>query len=119
MNIENDITKISPVRAKASSKEIDCETAALLRAVILPAFSSAASWAGLADSLRNKGYRLAFQSGRLCLMDRSTGMRVCGLRFLGIELRDLVRRLGRPTVVARGDGANGELLDTRPVPRAT
>ncbi|MGV6805246.1 MAG: hypothetical protein ACWA49_13685 [Ruegeria sp.] len=114
MNIEKEIEKVGPSNSTKTSQEMDCETAALLRAVIRPVFASAASWASLADTLREKGYRLAFQSGRMCLMDRASGERLCGLRFLDIELKDLVRRMGRPIVVAKGDSADGELLRARP-----
>ncbi len=97
------------------ANQLDCETAALLRAVIRPVFEGASSWTTLMDTLRVKGYRLAFREGRLCITDRTTGDRVCGLRFLGLDLRDLVGRLGRPIVVARpGAGADGDLLITRP-----
>ncbi len=114
MNIEKEIEPVGAPATTITSQDMDCETAALLRAVIRPLFAGAASWASLADTLREKGYRLAFQSGRMCLMDRATGKRLCGLRFLDIELKDLVRRMGRPVVVARGDRADGELLRARP-----
>ena len=115
MNIGKDIEGAGSNRAKNSYQEMDCETAALMRAVIRPVFTSAASWAGLASSLHEKGYRLRFQNGRLCLLDKTSGSRVCGLRFLGLELKDLVGRLGRPVVVARGQDADGDLLDARPI----
>ncbi|MEX0307266.1 MAG: hypothetical protein AB3N12_07735 [Ruegeria sp.] len=99
---------------RSAATELDCESAALLRAAIRPVFTSAASWAGLADILRDKGYRLAFRKGRLCITDRTTDERVCGLRFLGFELADLVRRFGRPIVVARGSEADGDFLTARP-----
>lgn len=103
-----------PILAHKAASELDCESAALLRAAIRPIFATAASWANLADVLKDKGYRLAFREGRLCITDRATGARVCGIRFLGFELRDLVRRMGRPIVVARGNGADGEVLISRP-----
>ncbi|MEM9581341.1 MAG: hypothetical protein AAF891_11700 [Pseudomonadota bacterium] len=86
----------------------------MLRAAIRPIFASAASWNNLADVLKDKGYRLAFREGRLCVTDRHTGARICGIRFLGFELRELVRRMGRPIVVARGNGADGDVLTARP-----
>ncbi len=100
--------------ARTASTELDCETAALLRAAIRPLFASAASWGSLADILKDKGYRLAFRKGRLCITDRTSGERVCGLRFLGFEFKDLVRKLGRPIVVAHGGQADGEVLAARP-----
>ncbi len=114
MNIHNTPEGLDPILVRASSTELDCETAALLRAAIRPIFAKAASWGSLADRLREKGYRLAFLKGRLCITDRTTGQRICGIRFLGFELKELVNRLGRPIVVARGNQADGELLIARP-----
>ncbi|WP_420584550.1 hypothetical protein [Ruegeria sp.] len=114
MSIRLNGNRAGAISARTASTELDCETAALLRAAIRPAFSSAASWSSLTEILKDKGYRLAFRQGRLCVTDRDTGDRVCGLRFLGFEFRELVRRLGRPIVVARGNGADGDLLITRP-----
>ena len=107
---------LDPTLVRKASSELDCETAALLRATIRPVFDTAASWASLADILKEKGYRLAFREGRLCITDRATGQRVCGIRFLGFELRELVKRLGRPIVVARGNTADGDILTKRPKP---
>ncbi|WP_037308145.1 hypothetical protein [Ruegeria halocynthiae] len=114
MSIQFETAKAGTISARNASTELDCETAALLRAAIRPVFSSAASWGNLTDILKDKGYRLAFRQGRLCITDRTTGDRVCGLQFLGFELKDLVRRLGRPMVVARGSQADGDLLTVRP-----
>ncbi|WP_108859509.1 hypothetical protein [Ruegeria sp. Alg231-54] len=112
IRIETEQPDAFSVRQK--STELDCESAVLLRATILPIFASAASWAGLTDILNDKGYCLAFRDGRMCLTDQTTGDRVCGLRFLGLEFRDLVRQLGRPIVVARGHEADGDVLTARP-----
>ncbi|WP_170758690.1 hypothetical protein [Ruegeria lacuscaerulensis] len=114
MSIRLELEQKGAISAHRASTELDCETAALLRATIRPAFSSAVSWSGLTEILRDKGYRLAFRQGRLCITDRDTGDRVCGLRFLGFEFKDLVRRLGRPIVVARGSHADGDILTARP-----
>lgn len=102
------------ISARNASTELDCETAALLRAAIRPVFSSAISWSNLTEILKDKGYRLAFRQGLLCITDRTTGDRVCGLRFLGFDFKDLVRQLGRPIVVARGNEADGDVLSARP-----
>ncbi len=114
MSIRIETENPGAISARQASTELDCETAALLRATILPVFSSAASWAGLTDILKDKGYRLVFRDGRMCITDHATGDRVCGLRFLGLELKDLVLRLGRPIVVARGQQADGDVLTARP-----
>ena len=116
MGIQEHMQGPGPILVRQASTELDCETAALLRAVIRPLFSSAASWASLTDILGDKGYQLAFRQGRLCISDRTTGERVCGIRFLGFELRDLVRRMGRPIVVARGSDADGDIVSVRPTP---
>ncbi|MFT7596244.1 MAG: hypothetical protein ACI8R4_003579 [Paracoccaceae bacterium] len=97
--------------AGSSSGSLDSETAALIRAVLRPLFECPDSWFQLTEQLRNNGYSLAFRAGRLCLTDHATGNRLCSLRFLGIGLRDLVARLGRPVVrPLPGRPADGELL---------
>ncbi|SDW64646.1 hypothetical protein SAMN05444358_1011399 [Ruegeria halocynthiae] len=116
MGIQEHMSGTGPILVRQASTELDCESAALLRASIRPIFTSAASWAGLTDILRDKGYRLAFRQGLLCITDRATDERICGLRFLGFELAELVRRLGRPIVVARGSEADGDILTARPTP---
>lgn len=89
----------------------DCETASLIRAILLPVFAGASSWSDLIDCLHDKGYRLVFRDGALCLIHLSRGYRVCGLRFLGLSLPDLVDRLGRPCVLAHpGQEADGDVL---------
>jgi len=116
MGIQEHIKGPGPILTRQSATELDCESAALLRAAIRPLFSSAASWSSLADILREKGYNLTFRQGRLCITDHKTGDRICGLRFLGFELRDLVRRMGRPIVIARGSDADGDIVPVRPTP---
>lgn len=118
MNIQNSNTVPGPILAQNAASELDCETAALLRAAIRPVFASAISWGNLSDILKDKGYRLAFRKGSLCITDRISGARVCGLRFLGLDFKELVRRMGRPIVVARGNDADGDVLTARPTPRS-
>ena len=114
MSIQIETEETGAISTRQASTELDCETAALLRAAILPVFASAVSWGSLTDVLKDKGYRLVFRQGRLCVTDRVSGDRICGMRFLGLEFQDLVSKLGRPIVVARGSGADGDLLATRP-----
>ena len=100
---------------QAVGATFDCETAALLRAVMLPLFETSTSWAALIDRLSRRGYRLGFRQGRLCVLNTTDGARICGLRFLGLTLRDLVARLGRPFVVAHlGGDAAGDILRAPP-----
>ncbi len=117
MNFQEELFSPGMAGIENKSAELDCETAALLRASIRPLFTNAANWGALSDILREKGYSLAFRDGRLCLTDQATGGRICGLKFLGFELRELVRRMGRPMVIARGDHADGDLIIARPDPK--
>lgn len=97
---------------------VDSETAALFRASLCPLITQSASWPALLDTLRTKGYGLAFREGRLFLTNFETGARVCSFRFLGLPLRALVAQLGRPIVRALpGRRADGELM--RQTPMAT
>jgi len=99
------------VLGNRGTPQVDSETAALFRAVLRPLIAQSVSWSALMDALRGKGYGLAFRDGRLFLINYETGRRVCSLRFLGMPLRDLVKRLGRPIVRASpGARANGEVL---------
>ena len=103
--------------AQPAMDRFDCETAVLMRAVMLPIFEQATSWSGLIDRLERKGYRLGFRQGRFCVLSTSDGVRICGLRFLGLSLRDLVERLGRPLVIAHtGNDAAGDILPAPPSP---
>jgi len=105
------INPLSATAGKSGPARFDCETAVLLRAVIRPIFEQSSSWSGLIDRLTAKGYRLVFRGGTLCLTDSASGVRICGLRFLGLSLRDLVGRIGRPFVVVHPGGrADGDIL---------
>ena len=90
--------------------QIDCETAALFRAILRPIFDAADSWTALMAGLAEKGFGLAIRDGRLVLTDQTSGQRICGVRFLGNSLAELSARLGRPHVVALpGNRAAGAL----------
>ncbi|GAB5437686.1 MAG: hypothetical protein FalmKO_28110 [Falsiruegeria mediterranea] len=94
---------------------IDCETASLLRAILLPLFASATSWTDLIDKLEAKGFHPMFRTGQLCLTKQSDGSRICGLRFLGLDIYELVLRFGRPCVMPHsGSSADGEILRQPP-----
>ena len=119
MNFDSDFETVGSNLTRTASTDLDCESAALLRASIRPLFTGAANWGNLTDILKEKGYRLAFRKGRLCITDRMTDQRICGLRFLGLDFRELVRRMGRPIVVARGSQADGDVLAVRPTQGAS
>lgn len=95
-----------------TDKTLDCETAALFRAFLFPILDRSASWRSLTRNLRDKGYELALQEGRLVLLDRDSGARLCFMRALGLPLADLVARLGRPHIrPLPGPSARGVILE--------
>ncbi len=102
-------TAIRDFPQTAGPARFDSETAALLRAILRPVFDGAADWAALMAGLRDKGYRLCMREGRLSVVDAISGVRICGLRFLGYHMTDLVRRMGRPVVIARS-GHDGDIV---------
>lgn len=95
----------------ADPREIDSETAALLRSWLMPILDRAEGWPALEAALEAKGYALAFRAGRLTLTDLTTGQRICHMRKLGTPLSALVARLGRPVVrPIPGRAAAGRLI---------
>ncbi|MDU8910099.1 hypothetical protein [Aestuariicoccus sp. MJ-SS9] len=87
----------------------DCETAALLRAFLTPILERASSWDDLTRGLAGKGYGIAFRAGHLVLLRLDTGAAVCTGQFLGVPLRSLSARLGRPCVKVHRGGRSGSL----------
>ncbi len=87
----------------------DCETAALLRMVVLPQIEGACSWPDLVSRLRSKGFGLGFRSGRMILSRLDSGAEVCTGRSLGAPLRALALRLGRPALRLSRDGQSAQL----------
>lgn len=87
----------------------DCETAALLRGFLTPILEQARSWDELTRRLGAKGYGIAFRAGHLVLLRLDTGAAVCTGRFLGVPLRVLSDRLGRPHVKVHRGGLSGSL----------
>ncbi len=101
----------TPVFSPPVSESYDCETAALVRACLCPLFDGATSWKVLAEGLATRGYGLAIRDGRLVVKEAASGRRICSVRYLGTNLRELSGRLGRPMVLARRDrAAAGEFL---------
>ncbi|GHG99954.1 hypothetical protein GCM10010961_36210 [Pseudodonghicola xiamenensis] len=86
---------------------IDSESAALLRGWLQPLIADSPSWPALEQALAAHGYGLAFRNGRLCLMRDDVCL--CSMRFVGVGLRDLAPRLGRPTVRPQPGAACGML----------
>ena len=86
----------------------DCETMSLLRGFLTPILESATSWSDLRASLDQRGYGLAFREGHLVILD-DAGEGMCTGSSIGVPLRVLAARLGRPAVRATHDGHSGEL----------
>ena len=87
---------------------LDCETLTLLRSFIAPILETADSWARLSEQLAQKGYGLTFREGHLVILNES-GQALCTGRCLGVPLRDIANRIGRPCIRATADGQSGEL----------
>lgn len=104
-------SKQSPESSVPKPATVDCETAVLLRAVVLPIFDDVQNWTALIDAMKAKGYRIGFRGATFSVIDDQTGKRLCGLRFLGLSMEDLVARLGRPKVIVRpGTSSDGDLM---------
>ncbi|MGR3615005.1 MAG: hypothetical protein ACU0BB_03065 [Paracoccaceae bacterium] len=115
MTIQKEIPQPKPehglLQSGISTPDYDSETAVLMRCALRPVFEQARSWDALNETMRQRGYTMCFRGGHLCLIRQVDGTRICGLRFLGLDLHELVARLGRPVVVLRHGGhADGELL---------
>ncbi|MGR3377699.1 hypothetical protein [Salipiger abyssi] len=88
---------------------LDCETAALLRQVLLPIFESASEWASLAAALARRGYALTFRMGHMVILNAETGTALCTGGTIGAPLGTLSARLGRPALRLNPDGCTAEL----------
>lgn len=88
---------------------LDCETALLLRSFLTPLLEGATSWRGLADALADKGYGLGFREGHLVIHNADSGEPICTGNTLGVPLKVLAKRLGRPAVRVHQGGATGDL----------
>jgi len=92
-----------------SDRNPDCETGIFLRSLVLPAFEKAETWRDLVAALDSIGFGLAIQKGRLTLTDCHSGEQICTGRYLGMPLKDLVKRFGKPVVKSLGEG-NGDFI---------
>lgn len=88
---------------------LDCETLALLRSFLTPLLEAAGSWGDLVERLAAKGYGVAFRDGHLVVINAETDMPICTGTMLGVPLRTLAARLGRPCVKSHRDGHSGNL----------
>ncbi|MBR9837299.1 hypothetical protein [uncultured Salipiger sp.] len=87
----------------------DCETAALLRQILLPVLENAPDWRSLAGELARKGYEITFRLGRMVIVDAETGAALGTGHMLGAPLASLAARLGRPAIRLNRDGCTAEL----------
>lgn len=87
----------------------DCETLALLRGFLTPILETADSWDSLARGLRGKGFDLTFRAGHLVILRAETGEALCTGRALGVPLRSLSARIGKPCIRAHSGGGAGDL----------
>ncbi|MCA0962491.1 hypothetical protein [Salipiger bermudensis] len=97
------------VGAAPLTMQLDCESAALLRQILLPVVEAATDWPGLAGALARKGYGLTFRRGRMVIVQNETGRPVSTGRGLGMPLAGLAARLGRPSLRLSRDGCSAEL----------
>ncbi len=90
---------------------LDCETLALMRGFLTPILETAESWDSLTCQLRHKGFGVAFRAGHLVILKLDSGEALCTGRALGVPLRDISARIGKPCIRAHCGGASGELVD--------
>ena len=87
---------------------LDCESQAVLRLVLVPILETAPDWRTLSQGIRSKGYDLGFRDGRLVILSE-TGETICTGRSLGVPLRSIAQRIGRPCIRADRTGRAGHL----------
>lgn len=100
---------VPSARSLNMPRPLDSETSALLRGFLTPIFESATSWANLRDRLAKKGYALEFRAGRMVVLDTAKNEPLCTGQLLGVPLRALASRLGRPCVKLCDGGASAVL----------
>lgn len=98
-------------RGAEIGNRLDCETGVLLRCALQSEFQQATSWSNLRRRLEAKGFDLGFYDGRLVLICRDSGERICSCKFVGYPLAQLTARFGRVRAKAPTGGAHvGQLL---------
>ncbi len=88
---------------------LDCETRAQLSRFLRPLLDAATDWAGLAAALAARGYGVAFQAGRLVVIDTMSGRAICTGSDIDCPLASLANRLGRPRLKLAADGRSAAL----------
>ena len=73
-------------------RQMDVETAALLRVHLSEDFSPAGSWLDLSKRLKNKGFYLKTNGRNVHLHDCHSHVDICTCRFLGYPSRQLETR---------------------------
>lgn len=103
----------TPIDASASTSvdlpgPLDSEMQALLHGFLASIFEAAQSWQDLSTQLHTRGYALAFRQGRLVVVGER-GKALCTGGSIGVPMRTLSRRLGRPCIRANRNGLVGRL----------
>lgn len=109
MQHDRDIQIPGHAPAPSLPRPLDSETRALLCGFLTPILETAKSWDELESRLADKGFLIGFCAGRLVISNTSTGEPLCTGQSLGVPLRDLSARLGRPLVMVDKDGQTGRL----------
>ncbi|MDJ0821136.1 MAG: hypothetical protein QNJ09_04890 [Paracoccaceae bacterium] len=81
----------------------------MFRSFLTPILETVQSWQELKSRLSHKGYGIAFREGHLVILKAETGEALCTGRAMGVPLKELSHRLGRPCVKAHTNGLSGEL----------
>ncbi|MGR3760967.1 hypothetical protein ACUXV3_12675 [Roseobacteraceae bacterium NS-SX3] len=89
-------TAQSPWVTAKQEARFDTEMAAQLRMSLAGAFAEARNWRDLARALRQKGFYLRQEEGRVRLRDVHSGADICSCKFLGFPSSELEARFGAP-----------------------
>lgn len=90
-------------------RPLDSETAAMLRIVLRPIIDDATDWPSLSGGLDRKGYHLGFRDGRMLIVDDYSGEAISTGDAIGVPLRALAQRIGRPPLRMASDGRSAVL----------
>lgn len=109
MQHDRDIQIPGHAPAPSLPRPLDSETRALLCGFLTPILEQAQSWAELESRLLDKGFSIGFCTGRLVISNATSGEPLCTGQSLGVPLRELSARMGRPVVKVAKDGQTGRL----------